>query len=56
MQALWQAHYQILLIVFLKELIKLNKKMSILIKNAKCMESNIKIVSDSSNEQNLKMN
>ena len=47
MQALWQAHYQI----FLKELRKLNKKMSILIKNAKCVESNKKIVSNFSNKQ-----
>ena len=34
-QDLWQAHYEILLIIFLKEFIKLNVNMNIIIKNVK---------------------
>ena len=39
-QALWQAHYQILLIIFLKEVIKLNKKNEHI--NKKCEMCGIK--------------
>ena len=39
-QDLWQAHYQIFMIIFLKEFIKLNGNMDMIIKNAKRMESN----------------
>ena len=44
-QDLWQAHYQKLLITLLKQFIKLNVKMSILIKIVKCVELIAKIVS-----------
>ena len=39
-QDLWQAHYQILLIIWLKEFIKLNVKMNMIIKNVKRAELN----------------
>ena len=43
-QDLLQADYQILLIFLLKELIKLNANMGMIIKNVKHMELNTKIV------------
>ena len=42
-QDLWQAHYQILSIIFLKELIKLNANMVTMIKNVKLAKLNINI-------------
>ena len=43
-QDLWQAHYQILLIIFLKEFIELNVNTDIMIKNVKHSELSIIIV------------
>ena len=40
---LWQAHYQILSTIFLKELIQLNVKLDTMIKNVKHMEINISV-------------
>ena len=37
-QDFWQAHYQILLITLLKEFIKLNGNMDMIVKNVKRME------------------
>ena len=37
-QDFWQAHYQILLIILLKEFIKLNGNMDMIVKNVKRME------------------
>ena len=42
-QGLWQAHYQILSVIFLKELIKLMVNMDAIIKNVKLAELNIRI-------------
>ena len=42
-QDLWQAHYQILSIIFLKEFIKLNVNMDTIIQNVKNVKLNIKI-------------
>ena len=44
-QDLWHAHYQILFIILLKELMKLNVNTDVLIKNAKLVELNTKIAS-----------
>ena len=54
-QDLWQAHYQILSIIFLKEFIKLNVNTDKMTKNVKLAELNIKIVSAFLNRQTLKM-
>ena len=54
-QDLRQAHYQILLIILLNELVKLNVNMDIMIKNVKRVELNKKIGSAVSNTQMLKM-
>ena len=43
-QDLWQAHYQILLIILLKEFIKLNVNMDMIIKSVNCVELNTKTV------------
>ena len=43
-QGLWQAHYQILSIIFLKEFIELNVNTDMMIKNMKLVELNISIV------------
>ena len=40
-QGLWQAHYQILSIIFLKESIKLNVNTDMMIKNARLVRLNI---------------
>ena len=40
---LWQAHYQILSIIFLKEFIELNVNTYTMIKNVKLVELNISI-------------
>ena len=42
-QVLWQAHYQILSIIFLKEFIKLIVNMDTIIKNNKLAKLNISI-------------
>ena len=54
-QDLCQAHYQILLIILVNELVKLNVNMDIMIKNVKRVELNKKIGSAVSNTQMLKM-
>ena len=41
-QDLWQAHYQILLIILLKKFIKLNANIDMIIKNANSAELRIK--------------
>ena len=43
-QDLWQAHYQILSIIFLKEFIKLNVNSDMMKKNVKHVELNVSIV------------
>ena len=50
-QDLWQAHYQILLIIWLREFIKLNVKMDMTIKNVKRAELNTKIATAFLNTQ-----
>ena len=54
-QDLWQALYQILLIIFLKEFIKLNVNMDEIIKNVKHVELNTKMASAFLNTKTLKM-
>ena len=54
-QDLWQAHYQILSIIFLKEFIKLNVNMDTMIKNVKLAELNINIAITFFNTRTLKM-
>ena len=53
-QDLWQVHYQILLIILLKEFIKLNVNTDTLIKNVKLAESNTKITKTVLNTKALK--
>ena len=43
-QDLWQAYYQILSIIFLKDFIELNVNLDAMMKNAKLAELNISIV------------
>ena len=43
MQDIWQARYQILLIIILKKFVKLNVNTNTMIKNVKFTESNSKI-------------
>ena len=54
-QDLWQAHYQILSIIFLKEFIELNVNLNMTIINAKLAELNICIVTVFLNTKILKM-
>ena len=54
-QDLWQAHYQILSITFLKEFIKFNLNMDTMIKHVKLAELNINIAAVFLNSQILKM-
>ena len=54
-QDLWQAHYQILLLIWLKEFMILNVNMDMIIKIVKHVELNTKIVSAVLNTQTLKM-
>ena len=54
-QDLWQAHYQVLSIIFLKEFTKLNVNMDMIIKNVEKAGSNIKIANAFLNIQTLKM-
>ena len=42
-QEIWQAHYRVLSINFLKEFIELNKNLDKIIKNVKLVEFNISI-------------
>ena len=54
-QDLWQAHYQILLIILWNEFKKLNGNANTMIKNVKLEESNTKTVSAFLNIQTFKM-
>ena len=54
-QDLWQDHYQILSIIFLKEFIELNVNLNMTIINAKLAELNICIVTVFLNTKILKM-
>ena len=54
-QDLWQAHYQILSIIFLKEFIELNVNMDMMIKNVRLVALNISIATVFFNIQTLKM-
>ena len=54
-QDLWQAHYQIFSIIFLKEFIELNVNLDTVIKNVKHVKLNISIATVFSNIQTLKM-
>ena len=51
MRDLWQAHNQVLSIIFLNEFIKLNAKMFMLLKKMKHVELNTKIASVVLNKQ-----
>ena len=53
-QNLWQVHYQILSIIFLKEFKELNVNTDMMIKNVKFMELSIRIVTVFLNIQTLK--
>ena len=55
MQGLWQAHYEILSIIFLKEFVKLNVNIDTMTKNDKHVELNISITTVFLNTQILKM-
>ena len=52
---LWQAHHQILSIIFLKEFIKLNVNKDMMIKNVNLTEMNVSIATVFLNIQTLKM-
>ena len=54
-QYLWQAHYQILLIICLKYFIELNGNLTMTIKNVKHVELKISIAIVLKNNQALKM-
>ena len=54
-QDLWQAHYQIWSIILLREFIKLNINMGMIITHVKSVELNSKILNAVSNTQTLKM-
>ena len=54
-QDLWQAHYQILSIIFLKEFIKLNLNTDTITNNVKLMELHMKYATVFLNTQTLKM-
>ena len=54
-QDLWQAHYQILLIIYLKESIKVNVNSDTMIKNVKHVEANINIATVFLNTKILKI-
>ena len=54
-QDLWQAHYQILSIIFLKEFIKLNVNRNTMMRNVKLAELNVNIATVFLNTQTLKM-
>ena len=52
---LWQVFYQILLIIFLKEFVKLNVNTDMMIRNVKPVELNVSIATVFLNVQILKM-
>ena len=52
-QDLWEAHYQILAIIFLKKFIKLNANIDTIIKNVKIVELNSKFATVFLNTQIL---
>ena len=54
-QDLWQANYQVLSIIFLKEFIKLKVNTSLMTKDLKLAELNISIATVFLNTQTLKM-
>ena len=54
-QDLWQTHYQVLLIILLKEFIKLNVKTNKIIKNVNLLELNTNIATIFFNINTLKM-
>ena len=54
-QDLWQSHYQLLSIIFLKEFIELNVNTNMMIKIVKLVELNISIATVSINTKILKM-
>ena len=54
-QDLWQAHYQIFSIIFLKEFIKLNVNLDTMIKNVKIVGLNKSIVTVFLNMQTFRM-
>ena len=54
-QDLWQDHYQILSIIFLKEFVKLNVNLDTMIKNMKIVELHTKYVTAFLNTKALKM-
>ena len=54
-QELWQVHYQILSLIFLKELIELNVNSDAMIKNVKHVELNICFATVFVNIETLKM-
>ena len=54
-QDLWQTHYQIMSIIFLREFIELNVNTDMIIKNVKLVELNISIGIIFLNIQTLKM-
>ena len=54
-QDLWQAHYQILSMIFPKKFIELNINSDTMIKNVKHVELNVSIVTVFLNKQILKM-
>ena len=54
-QDLWQAHYQIFSIIFLKGFIELNVKLDMMIKNVKHLELNTGIATVFLNKKNLRM-
>ena len=53
--ALWQGHYQILTIIFLKEFIELNVNTDMMIKNLKLLELNLSIATVFFNTQTLEI-
>ena len=54
-QDLWQAHYQVLQIIFLQEFIELNINLDMMTKNVKLAELNIIIATVFLNIQTLKI-
>ena len=54
-QGLWQAHYQILSIIFLKEFIELNVNTDMTIRNVRLVELNIGVETVFLNTQILKV-
>ena len=55
MQDLWQAHYQILLITFVREFVEYNVNTDMMIKNSTFVGLNISIAIGFMNTQTLKL-